>query len=379
MRYDDYSVVRFYGLNTTDVMELDENYDVWTKNRIGGWVDVMLHQNQLDQVLQKHTNYEIRIPNVQTQIDEAEAAPSKSNPNIDPIFEKFPTTAEVNAFLDEQIKAHPLVTRSIVIGQTYEGRPIRGILIGSNPDSPIFYFQCTIHAREWITTTTCCWMIDQLLNEDPEREWLLEHANWMIVPILNVDGYEFTREQRMWRKSRQPAPGSTCLGIDLNRNYDAHWGGPGASPNPCSDTYYGTAPASSPEISAEQKFLADLGQNLVSFVDIHTTGAMFMSPFGWTTDYPPATDYTVMDYYMKIAVEGIKSVNDISYDYGSVANVIYTVSGGSNDWAYGDLGIISSYAIEIFGSGFSVPVENIEPRAKEIWAGLRAMVKAMVT
>jgi len=377
MSYDDYSVVRFFGLNTTDVLELDENFDVWTKNQIGGWVDVMLHQNQLGQMLQKHTNYEIRIPNVQTQIDEAEAS---SNPNPQAFFDKFPTTDEVNTWLDEQIKAHPGVTRNVVIGQTYEGRPIRGLLLGSNPDAPIFYFQCTIHAREWITTTTCCWMIDQLLNVDPEGKDLLEKSIWIIVPILNVDGYVYTHEQqRMWRKNRQPTQGSTCIGIDLNRNYDAHWSGPGASPNPCSDTYYGTAAASSPEISAEQKYLTDLGQNLVSFVDIHTTGAMFMSPWGWTTELPIPEDYAVMDYYMKIAVDGIESVNGVSYDYGSVARVIYQVSGGSNDWAYEKRGIKTPYAIEIFGSGFSVPVSSIEPRGKEIWTGLKLMVQAILT
>lgn len=29
----------------------------------------------------------------------------------------------------------------------------------------------------------------------------------------------------MWRKTRKPNPGSTCVGVDPNRNWDAGFGG----------------------------------------------------------------------------------------------------------------------------------------------------------
>ena len=38
---------------------------------------------------------------------------------------------------------------------------------------------------------------------------------------------------------RQPNSGSSCIGTDPNRNYGYMWSGPGASGNPCSETYYG--------------------------------------------------------------------------------------------------------------------------------------------
>ena len=51
---------------------------------------------------------------------------------------------------------------------------------------------------------------------------LLDQAEFVIIPLLNVDGYEFTwTDDRLWRKNRRPPPsGSACYGIDLNRNYD---------------------------------------------------------------------------------------------------------------------------------------------------------------
>ena len=44
---------------------------------------------------------------------------------------------------------------------------------------------------------------------------------------------------RMWRKNRSPPPqGSSCYGVDLNRNWDVIGFGLGVvSANPCSETY----------------------------------------------------------------------------------------------------------------------------------------------
>jgi hypothetical protein len=58
------------------------------------------------------------------------------------------------------------------------------------------------------------------LRNDPR---VTTHPVYYIMPILNPDGYEFSRTpgHRLWRKNRSsPPPGSDCYGIDLNRNYD---------------------------------------------------------------------------------------------------------------------------------------------------------------
>ena len=50
---------------------------------------------------------------------------------------------------------------------------------------------------------------------------LLDEAEFVIIPVLNVDGYVYTwTNDHLWRKNRRPPPaGGTCYGIDLNRNY----------------------------------------------------------------------------------------------------------------------------------------------------------------
>lgn len=61
---------------------------------------------------------------------------------------------------------------------------------------------------------------------------LVEHSDmyadmlvndWVIVPVANPDGYEFSHtSNRMWRKNRFPAT-ILCTGIDLNRNFAYMW------------------------------------------------------------------------------------------------------------------------------------------------------------
>ena len=42
----------------------------------------------------------------------------------------------------------------------------------------------------------------------------------------------------MWRKNTVPIPGSSCIGVDINRNFPEGYG-IGASTNPCSEVYQG--------------------------------------------------------------------------------------------------------------------------------------------
>ena len=38
-----------------------------------------------------------------------------------------------------------------------------------------------------------------------------------ILPVTNPDGYEYTKTDRFWRKTRSPNDGSVCVGTDANR------------------------------------------------------------------------------------------------------------------------------------------------------------------
>lgn len=68
------------------------------------------------------------------------------------------------------------------------------------------FIESTIHAREWITAATATYLLNELLNNpnDPRIVELSEKYDWVIVPVLNVDGYEYTHTRvirRIFRKN----------------------------------------------------------------------------------------------------------------------------------------------------------------------------------
>lgn len=66
------------------------------------------------------------------------------------------------------------------------------IRIGTGSSSnPTILIESTIHAREWIAPAVTAYIIQQLV-ENPEYRQLVENINWIIVPVLNPDGYEYS-------------------------------------------------------------------------------------------------------------------------------------------------------------------------------------------
>jgi len=194
------------------------------------------------------------------------------------------------------------------------------------------------------------------------------------VPVFNVDGYNYAHtSDRLWRKNRQTASGSSCIGTDLNRNYGYAWSGEGSSPNPCAETYHGARAFSSPEVAAERDYLQPYvdASRLVAFVDIHSYGGMWMSPWGYTTALPP--NYSAMDSSMRAVAAAIRTVNNRIYATGTSARVIYVAAGGSDDFFYGDGGVIQSFTVEAFGSNFTPPISYISSIGRELWVGVKQL------
>jgi len=381
-RYDGYKVLRVNIANFTkydidNFFLLTEKHliDVWATNIQESWVDVMLAPEQLQ--LLDNFNTKVQIENVQTSIDEIEAERASIIPND--IFDDFPTSTEVRGWLEDQAGQHSNVASMFRLGNTAQGREILGIRLGYSTSLPMIFLHCTIHAREWITTTTCLWIIDNLLNTDEGHD-LLQKFQFHVVPILNVDGYEYAHNsERMWRKNRATNPGSSCVGTDLNRNYAYAFGGGGSSPNPCADTYRGPTAFSAPETSSQNNYLRPYMNSglLRAFVDIHAYGGQWMSPWGYTTTLPP--DFDEMLISMQSIQTAVRSVNGRTYQIGSSARVIYIAAGGSDDWAYGDGGVVHSFTVECYGSSFTAPISAIRPTGREIYEGVKRLANDFIS
>jgi murein tripeptide amidase MpaA len=102
-----------------------------------------------------------------------------------------------------------------------------------------------------------------------------------LLPCVNPDGrtYVLTVDD-MWRKNRRDNPGTSCDGVDLNRNADILWGVTEGqtSCQPCTDIYCGSAAFSEPE-NQNVKHLLDT-YRIDHFADVHSFSELVIYPWG---------------------------------------------------------------------------------------------------
>lgn len=56
-----------------------------------------------------------------------------------------------------------------------------------------------IHAREWVAPAMALYLIHRLTNDPEARAKDLDGVDWYILPVVNPDGYEYTRTGRSVR------------------------------------------------------------------------------------------------------------------------------------------------------------------------------------
>lgn len=115
------------------------------------------------------------------------------------------------------------------------------------------------HPREYAPPELLMRLATHLVQgygEDAEITRILDTTQINIILYVNPDGRVIAETKRYlyWRKNMNPGDGSCddfFIGTDLNRNYDWMWGDTsGASSDPCKEDYFGSQPASEPEVQA---------------------------------------------------------------------------------------------------------------------------------
>lgn len=291
-------------------------------------------------------------------------------------YDNYKSLAQYNARMDEMLSDHPTLASPISIGTTHEGREIRGLRITGNGSSHVakkaVVFHGLIHAREWIAGMTTMYAADNLLDgyaTDLRVQNVMDNVEFFVVPVLNPDGYEYSRTvNRNWRKNRRPNGGGS-FGVDLNRNFDFNWGAGfgGSSGNVNSEVYRGPAPFSELESQALRDLFLD-NQQIVSHIDFHSYGQIIAGPWGYTLDNPPLVE--MLDRQAGIMANSIQSVSGEQYLWGDDSNVLSIANGITNDWVYGVQGVFS-YTVELrpegFFPGFELPASEIIPTGEEIF------------
>ncbi len=262
-----------------------------------------------------------------------------------------------------------------VVGMTRKGREVWAYQLSDDGDTTAegtlregaLMLNGGIHAREWQSPEVVTGILERFMaNQDDQGlyQYLLENTNIVILPVLNVDGFQQTqrfpdmimettfpddppdwpRDGRMRRKNMLGADeeltteGDNLLGIDLNRNNNPWW-----ATNPVRSSsdnrslvHHGSGPASEPETQALQA-AAGLGpeSRLRFYTDNHSFSKIYFSSL---------TGNSRRDSITGSLANRMRAVNDFSYAYGPAP----AGSGiGSTDEYFAETYQIPSYTLEI--------------------------------
>lgn len=257
----------------------------------------------------------------------------------------------------------PHLAQCVSLGKTPEGRDIWALRIGrkGEGEAPGAVITGCHHAREWMTVEVPLDLATTMLEgyaKDASLKKRIDQSEVWIVPIVNPDGYEYSRtNDSWWRKNRRPVEETGCpkpkppsnwenspwaqtpIGVDLNRNYftprfPEMYRAPGDQPcsfgddpshtsdAPRSDTYRGPKGASEPEVQAMMSL--GLRDNIRGVVDYHSYGNMILYPWGYTSQPPENVEfYKTLGQRMNAAAGGLFKVQP-SMD-------LYPTTGTSSD------------------------------------------------
>ncbi|XP_062856181.1 carboxypeptidase A4 [Trichomycterus rosablanca] len=340
-----------------------------------GTVKTFLQQNKIP--------FHVMINDLQDLLNEEQkdlvknALNQRSAKNIN--FAAYHTLETIYKWIDSLVADHPNLVSKLNIGNSYENRPMYVLKFSTGGSKrPAIWVDAGIHSREWVSVASAVWMANKMatdFGDDPSITSLLSQMDVYLLIVTNPDGYVYTHtNDRMWRKTRSINPGSICRGVDPNRNWDAGFGGPGASNNPCSDSYHGSSAHSEIEVKNIVDLVNSHG-NFKAFISIHAYSQLLMYPYGYSCT--AVSHQAELDLVGRKAVKALSSLYGTSYKVGSICKIIYQASGGSIDWTY-NTGIKYSFAFELRDTGrygFLLPANQIIPTASETWLALKYIME----
>jgi len=271
----------------------------------------------------------------------------------------YHTYDEMVADIQAVAVAHPDIVSLSSIGTSYKGRQLWAAKVSDNvaddEAEPEVLFDGLHHAREHITLEQTIDVLHFLADgygADERVTAAVDSREVWIVFALNPDGaeYDLTGDPyRAWRKNRQPTPGSSKIGTDLNRNYDYHWGCcGGSSGKPASLNFRGRRPFSAPETRALRDFVQSrvVGgwQQIRTHITFHSNGQLILWPYGYTKTNVPA-DMSGNDHAAFVAMG--KRMAALNGYRPQQSSDLYITDGDQIDWLYGRHRIFS-YTFELY-------------------------------
>ena len=207
-----------------------------------------------------------------------------------------------------------------------------------NGERPEIWLQAGLHACEWIGPATVLRLMDELARNSELRN----RATWYLLPVVDAQGY-----RRTWAGERFLK--TTENGENANLNFSFRWGE--APPllrrllGKRLRRWMGPHPASAGCVKSLISELKSLN-NLRLFLDFHAFGRLWLYPWCYSTQ--PSSHRTEHETASAVAVSAANRIAQGSrYRTQAAARTEAPMGGSCIDFAYGEIGCIHSYAVEL--------------------------------
>ncbi|KAG8238262.1 hypothetical protein J437_LFUL016442 [Ladona fulva] len=433
VKYTNYQLLRATARTDAQLQEIKElkqemstDVSFWTPAKKNASTDIMVAPEAVEEVKaflkKRDIPYEVVILDVQQMISLQNPKMSKEQREVlrgqmghSMTFKRYHRYEDMLNYIDYLAATYPQLVQYVNIGKSTNGLPLKVVKISGNSsstaaekksDKPAIWVDGGTHAREWISPAAVLYILKQLVENYKVNKRIVEGVDWYLMPLVNPDGYEYSHTtDRLWRKTRSKGEEEEgeeeevygrkegkwrrrggrvfwekCEGVDLNRNWDFHWGERGSSDDPCDETYAGPKAFSEPETRSIAEFLMVNRDKLKVFISLHSYAQMWLLPWGYTRAI--LDDHDDLMEMGRVAVDAIQKVSGNNYDLGGATSLLYHSSGGADDWAKGIADIKYTYTVELRDTGsygFMLPASQIIPTGKEIFAGVKAIAKSLLT
>jgi len=388
--YRDHKVVQLEieneeQLNEIKRLEFESGFSFWdSPTQLDSKFEIIVHPEKLstfEEIASAFSiNFKITATDFQSVLDGEK--PIKRSKAIS--WDQYNELDDIMQFLDDMSASHSDVASVFTIGESFEGRPLRVMKISTNDSNPAVFIESNIHAREWITSATTTWIINEMLtSEDPAVRAVVDRISWFIIPVVNPDGLQYSKdEDRLWRRTRSNH-NIFCPGADPNRNFAYNWMQGGSTRVACNEMYAGPSPFSEQEIVAVMNFYVSILDRAEAYISFHAPREILVIPWGTSNETELIPNVQDLLDIAEVAVDALKEVHGTVYRYGNLADTLYVASGTSLDHAYGALGTQLSFSYEFragksTGSIYILPPDEIIPNSEEVFYSLMALIRKSV-
>lgn len=336
----------------------------------------------------------------------------------DRFFQEYQPLSVIYPWLRLLASMFPTHVELSSIGQSAEGRDIPILRVGArtdhapddnHPEQHTILITAGSHAREWISVSTAAYVAYSLVTKYgdphfPHVTKLLDHFDFLFVPVLNPDGYEYTwSTDRLWRKNRQTTPIPFCHGIEIDRAFPFGWDGNHSTDNACSEDYAGSNPLEAIEAKLLTEYVNnEADKNNVSFaafLDLHSYSQRILYPYSFSCNVDPPNLEDLEEVALGLAKSfrltnghyfGVSSAceGSISLDSKGTkakkkdqkfkSTFLDSLGGSALDYFYHDMRVKYAYQIKLRDTGsygFLLPKSNIVPSGYEAYEAVLGLGK----